>query len=146
MRITLSTIIGLLFIVTSCSAGKKQPEETVAPPTIGNYVEVLYFHGKQRCITCNAIEKLTKEALQENFADELDSGEVIFRVIDISEKQNEVVAEKYEVSWSSLFINRWDGVQETRGNMTEFGFLHAKSSPEVFKEGVKKKVSDLLNL
>ena len=27
------------------------------------YVEVLYFHGKQRCVTCKAIEKYTKEEI-----------------------------------------------------------------------------------
>ena len=34
-------------------------------------VEVLYFHGKQRCITCAAIEKNTKETMETLFADEL---------------------------------------------------------------------------
>lgn len=27
------------------------------------YVEVLYFHGKQRCATCKAIDKHTKEVV-----------------------------------------------------------------------------------
>ena len=27
------------------------------------YVEVLYFHGKQRCVTCKAIEKYAKEVV-----------------------------------------------------------------------------------
>lgn len=34
-------------------------------------VEVLYFHGKQRCATCMAIEKNAKEAVEAQFADEL---------------------------------------------------------------------------
>ena len=34
-------------------------------------VEVLYFHGKQRCITCAAIEKNTKETMETLFANEL---------------------------------------------------------------------------
>lgn len=29
----------------------------------GKYVEVIYFHGKQRCPTCRAIEKYTKEVV-----------------------------------------------------------------------------------
>ena len=31
-------------------------------------VEVLYFHGKQRCATCMAIEKNAKEAVEAQFA------------------------------------------------------------------------------
>ena len=31
-------------------------------------VEVRYFHGKQRCITCRSIEKCAKDVLDESFA------------------------------------------------------------------------------
>ena len=31
-------------------------------------VEVRYFHGKQRCITCRSIERCAKEVLDESFA------------------------------------------------------------------------------
>lgn len=34
-------------------------------------VEILYFHGKQRCATCMAIEKNTKEAVMAQFAKEI---------------------------------------------------------------------------
>lgn len=37
-------------------------------------VEILYFHGKQRCATCMAIEKNAKEAIEAQFADELKKG------------------------------------------------------------------------
>ena len=33
----------------------------------GKYVEVIYFHGKQRCPTCRAIEKYTKEVVYNDF-------------------------------------------------------------------------------
>ena len=35
------------------------------------YVEVLYFHGKQRCVTCKAIEKYTREVVYTDFADQV---------------------------------------------------------------------------
>ena len=46
-------------------------------------VEVLYFHGKQRCATCKAIESNAKEAVEARFADDLStshSGRLIFPV------------------------------------------------------------------
>ena len=52
-------------------------------------VEVLYFHGKQRCATCMAIEKNAKEAVEAQFADELKNGTVVFKSIDISKAENE---------------------------------------------------------
>ena len=72
-------------------------------------VEVLYFHGKQRCATCIAIEKGTQEVMEKDLADAVRKGEVKFRTIDISREENEAVAEKYEVTWSSLFVVKHKG-------------------------------------
>lgn len=119
-------------------------ESALAQKPSGNRVEVLYFHGKQRCITCNAIERLTKEALAQNFASELKSGSVVLKVIDISKKENAALANRYEVSWSSLYVNRWAGGKEQVNNLTEFSFGNAKNSPEKFKSGVVAKVKELL--
>jgi len=32
---------------------------------------------------------------------------IIYKVIDISKKENGQIADKYEVTWSSLFVNGW---------------------------------------
>jgi disulfide oxidoreductase YuzD len=57
---------------------------------------VIIIYGKQRCPTCLAIEKNTKELLQTSFANELKDGSVVFRQIDISLDENEQIADKYE--------------------------------------------------
>lgn len=107
-------------------------------------VEVLYFHGKQRCATCIAIEKGTQEVMEKDLADAVRKGEVKFRTIDISREENEAVAEKYEVTWSSLFVVKHKGGVETVENLTEFAFGNARKSPEVFKAGVVKTVREML--
>lgn len=145
MRIALSAIIVLLITLTSCSGTPKKSNDTTNAQTVNDHLEVLYFHGKQRCITCNAIEKLTKEVLDESFPEEVANGKILFRVVDISQEENQGIADKYEVSWSSLYLNKWSNAEEQRENMTDFGFSYAKSSPEVFKEGLKEKISTLLN-
>lgn len=33
------------------------------------YVEILYFHGRQRCVTCKAIEEHTKEVVNTDLAE-----------------------------------------------------------------------------
>lgn len=109
-----------------------------------DYVEVLYFHGKQRCATCMAIENNTKSVMQKYFAKQIKNGNVIFKVIDISKKENEKIAEKYEVTWSSLFIVKHKSGKQTSKNMTEFAFGNARKSPDVFKTGVVKSVNEML--
>ena len=92
----------------------------MAQITTDTYVEVLYFHGKQRCATCKAIDKHTKEVV------------------------NVELAEKYRVSWSSLYVNKWENGKEERNDMTRFGFQNARSNTTVFKKELKQKINRLL--
>ncbi len=135
----------LVFIgVSSCGSNQSNKTKTSSETSSKDIVEVIYFHGKKRCITCNAIENLTKEVINTNFAQQLESGDISFKIIDISTKEGEKIADNYEVTWSSIYINKWENGKESRNNMTEFGFSNAKGSPDVFKAGIKKKIDELL--
>lgn len=112
--------------------------------TAKDHVEVLYFHGKQRCATCMAIENNTLAVMNESLVEQVKKGEVVFKVIDISKKENEKLAEKYEVTWSSLFVVCYKNGRETAENMTQFAFGNARKSPDVFKAGLVKTVNDML--
>lgn len=126
------------------TVGQQQSQSQSQLQDTGDRVEVLYFHGKKRCATCMAIEKNTKDVVEEQFADELGNGTVVFRIIDISDPENEEIAEKYEVTWSSLFVSRWKDGKETYENLTEYAFANARTSPETFKSGLTGKINELL--
>lgn len=120
-------MIGLM----SCGSGEntaaaKSPEK--------DRVEVIYFHGKQRCATCMAIEKNAKEVVNTLFANELKNGTVVFKTVDISTQEGEKIADKYEVTWSSLFVNKWKDGKESRNNLTEFGFGNARNNSDGFRK------------
>ena len=120
--------------------GSKAQEQQ--PPK--DHVEVLYFHGTQRCITCAAIEKNTKETVETLFADELKDGSLVFKSIDISQSENEEIINKYEVTWSSLFITKWKNGKDSTENLTEYAFAKALSAPDTFKANVTQKIRQLL--
>ena len=63
------------------------------------YVEVLYFHGKQRCMTCKSIEAQTKELLTGSLAEAVKTGQIVYRTVDILDKEGEKIADRYEVTW-----------------------------------------------
>lgn len=137
--------LGLLLAACGGNARKESPvADAQAEVAVNDGVEVLYFHGKQRCATCIAIEKGTQEVMEKDLADAVRKGEVKFRTIDISREENETVVEKYEVTWSSLFVVKHKGGVETVENLTEFAFGNARKSPEVFKAGVVKTVREML--
>ena len=134
-------IFALITGLMSCGGGDntataKSPEK--------DRVEVIYFHGKQRCATCMAIEKNAKEVVNTLFTNELENGTVVFKTVDISPPEGEKIADRYEVTWSSLFVNKWKGGKETRNNMTEFGFGNARKNPDGFKKGLADKIRQLL--
>lgn len=134
-------IFALVIGLMSCGNGKNTAN---AKSLEKDRVEVIYFHGKQRCATCMAIEKNTKELVNSMFANELKNGSVVFKTVDISTPEGEAVADKYEVTWSSLFVNKWKEGKETRNNMTDFGFTNARKNPEGFKKGLTEKIRQSL--
>lgn len=117
-----------VILSTDCDAGlnvlwkwfKEKNEENKAEEIQPNRIEVLYFHGAQRCITCRAIEANTVALLDSLYSQEKANGKIIYKVVDISKKENEAIADKYEVTWSSLFVNGWKDGKENVNNMTEF--------------------------
>lgn len=133
MKRNLLLVVLSLFALLAMAQGKGK-----------NYVEVLYFHGKQRCATCIAIEKYAKEVVEKDFADERKKGRVVFKVVDISTSEGEKIAKDYRVTWSSLYINGWKKSKETRNDMTAFAFKNARSNTGEFKKGVSTMIKKLL--
>lgn len=111
---------------------------------VKDHVEVMYFHGKQRCVTCMAIEKYAKEVVEKDFAKEKKSGKVVFKVVDISTGEGAKIAKDYRVTWSSLYINGWKKGKETRNDMTQFAFKNARKHTDEFKKGVNAKIKELM--
>ena len=107
-------------------------------------VEVLYFHGTQRCATCMAIEKNTNALVESAYTEQLKSGKLVFRSVDIGKEG--ALAEKYEVSWSSLILVDYDkDGKESSTNLTEFAFGYARTAPNKFKAGLSEQISEMLN-
>ncbi len=139
-------LLTLCLSLVACGNGNAKQTKASGDSEVSDkeYVEVLYFHGKQRCATCKAIEANAKEVVEAQFADELKKGDVVFRIVDISRPENERIAEKYEVTWSSLILVKHAGGKEQAENLTEFAFGNARTAPETFKKAVVEKVTSLL--
>lgn len=117
-------ILAATLLFFSCGGNTTKSVQSTAEVKQTDTIEVLYFHSKKRCITCNAIESLTKEVV-----DSLANGKIIMKIVDISKDENEAIANKYEVTWSSLIISGNGKID----NLTKMGFGYAKNKPEEFK-------------
>jgi hypothetical protein len=56
---------------------------------VGDAVVVCFFHGTQRCPACRTIEAYTREAVDGDFAREIESGRLVWRDIDVDLPANE---------------------------------------------------------
>ncbi len=79
-----------------------------------NKVTAYYFHGAFRCPTCMTMEKYSREAIETNFKDELSSGEVEFKVVDVEKKGNEHFAKEYSLYTKSLVLSLVEGGKEVK--------------------------------
>lgn len=130
-------LFSLLLSLVSCSnAQNKQSQSS----NNSDVLEVMYFHGKQRCMTCLAIESLTTEVLNADYAQQVNNGKIVYKVIDISTEEGEKIADRYEVTWSSLILDK----NGKTVNLTDMAFSYARSQPEVFKVKLKEEINKSL--
>lgn len=136
--ILLVTLLALPFMVCQAQTKKK------ATPAVAPVVEVLYFHGPQRCRTCVALEKATKEVLDAKFASQMKAGKVKFREINLSSKEGEKLGDKYEIAWSSLVIVQKRGKKEKFTDMTDDGFRYAVNDKAKIQSLIQQKINEYL--
>jgi len=102
-------IIGIVVISAIVMLAFKsvpQAKATDSNPSLssGNQVIAYYFHGTFRCSNCLKIEQYSKEAIEQNFKNEIDSGKLVFKVINVEEKGNEHFTNDYQLYTKSLVI------------------------------------------
>jgi len=131
LMILMLMAISLPFMACSSSGSETANEATAVKPA---KIEVYYFHYTRRCVTCNAVEDVTKNALNELYADKMKSGEITFFSVNLDEKDGEAIANKLKVAAQGLIVVV-DGKQT---DLTDKGFMYAKSSPDKLKSELKK--------
>ena len=125
------TIISLNFSCTA-QANKNEKKETTVK---AENIEVFYFHYTRRCATCNAVEDVTKEALEEYYGDK-----IFFVSYNLDEANGKEKAEEIGVSGQTLIIVSG----ENKINITNEGFMNARTNPEKLKEIIKEKIDPLV--
>lgn len=75
-------------------------------PAAAMPVTVYYFHSTQRCPDCLEIERLTGEILQENFHQELASGQLSWRPLNVDLPENTHFIFDYDLAANQLVVVR----------------------------------------
>lgn len=124
--------IGLVLILTLISTVIEAQD---AKTSATSKVEAYYFHFTARCLTCKTVEAEAKADLESLYGNK-----VPFKAVNLEEESGKALAKKLKVSGQTLLIVK--GSQKI--NITNEGFMYARSNPEKFKEIIKEKVDSLL--
>jgi len=79
-----------------------------------NNVIAYYFHGTFRCYTCTNIEKYSREAIEANFKDALQSGKLEFKAVNVEERGNGHFVDDYQLYTKSLILSLVKDGKEVR--------------------------------
>jgi hypothetical protein len=125
--LSVATLMMLLF--TACNSEAQNAKQTSTATTDAK-IEVIQFHSEHRCMTCNKIEKLSREALK-------DYPDIPFSLVNVDDEKNEKKAEEFEAFGTALFL--YKPATGAKKNLTEFAFMNA-GNEEKFIEELKKEI------
>jgi hypothetical protein len=103
-------------------------------------IEVYYFHFTRRCMTCTNVEKVSKEAVENQFPEQVKKGEISFKSVNLDEKEGETIGAKYKIEGQTLIIISGD----KRVDLTDKGFMYANNNPEKLKAEIKKVIDGMI--
>jgi hypothetical protein len=148
-KTTTYALVGFALLTIGFALGKEvtlrrlQSVEMATPNAAltGDKVLVYYAHASVRCVTCETIERLTQETLNQRFADPIASGRMVFKQVNFQTDQ--AFARQYEISANCVVVVDIQDGKETDYNRLEGVWDHFKDPP-VFKDYIAKAINAYL--
>jgi len=116
---------------------------SVTPPKEERQLVVYYFMTTYRCPSCHFIEETTRKAIDESFANEIKSGRMVFKMINIEEKGNEHFVDEYKLYTKSVVLSDIKGGKQAKWKNLEQVWQMIGKEDE-FKAYIVKEVKALL--
>jgi hypothetical protein len=127
----LSFVLLLISSSLLCSAQTTPKSSATAGSVL---IEAYYFHNAARCVTCKAVESEAKADLENLYGKQ-----VSFKALNLEDESTKAIAEKLQVSGQTLLVVKGD----KKLNLTNEGFMYARTNPAKFKQIIKEKVDKL---
>lgn len=101
-------------VKVSASAITTSESAPAAEVSKAKVVDALYFHGTNRCYTCNLMEGYMRDVIASDFASEEKSGRLRFRSLDVQDPAHKNYIAQYQLSSISLFLSLKDQGKEVK--------------------------------
>jgi len=111
--------------------------------TLEDGLVVYYFHGDIRCPTCRAIESQTHETVQNDFATQLDSGQMAWKVLNYEKPEATDLAKKFDVHMANVVLAQMAGGEITNWKRLDQVWALVGDKP-AFAEFVRTEINQML--
>ena len=118
----------VILLIVSFGGNAQKPTAKATAKQAG--IEIIQFHSEHRCMTCNKIEKLTRETLK-------DFPTVPFSLVNVDDSKNEKKATQFEATGTALFL--YHPKTGKKKDLTDFAFMNAGDEAK-FKKQLKKEI------
>jgi len=138
MKKTIILLITLLFVLCSVplTAGAAAAQNDTK-------FFVYYLHTTGRCPTCVKMEKYTNEAIKAYFSNELKSGKIEFKVVNVEMPENEHFIKDYGLYTKSIVISEVKNGKELRWKNLDKIWTKVRDKNE-FMNYIKQETSDFM--
>ena len=133
MKTKIIIVFAVFTTLFSCKKEVKQEVKPIVENSKSTEVQLIQFHTEHRCVTCNNIEKLSKETIKGNDA-------ISFVLYNVDDEKNAKVAEQFEATGTSLYL--YNSKTKEIKDLTEMAFMYAKNEGEKFKTELQKEISE----
>ena len=106
-------------------------------------VVAFYFHGNVRCATCKKIEAYASEAVAAGFSDQLASGRLVWRVVNVDEPENKHFIGDFQLVTRSVVLAEYSGGNVVRWDNLDKVWQLVRSK-DGFVEYVQEETRDFL--
>lgn len=102
----------LLILLVGCTIKGTENSNSLTEKNIAvDKIEIIHFHGNNQCYSCILVGNYAEETIKTYFADELNSGKIVFEHVNGELPENREKVIKYGATGSSL----WIGVYNKEG-------------------------------
>jgi hypothetical protein len=103
-------------------------------------VYAYYFHQTFRCYTCQSLEEAAARVIQENFAQPIQAGQMVWLPVNIDKPEGKVLRQQFDAWSSDLVLARVeDGVCKGSKKLDEL--LGLRGRPDAFSKYLIDEVS-----
>lgn len=115
---------------------------TASTQQSSNVVNVYYFHGEFRCVTCTKMEAMIVDVVK-TFENEIKANKLKFQIVNFDEKENEKYVKAYDLFNQTLIISLSKHGKEVKWKSAE-KIWQLNRKERDFKNYVIKEIRDYL--